>query len=116
IYLLYVSDASGLPTVSYPRNLIIAGRESQVTIVEGYVGAEAAPPLGPAGTGNLAAQGVYFTNAVSEIAVGEGAVLEYHRIQQESDTAFHFGRLQFHQERSSTIATHSIATGGALVR
>jgi Fe-S cluster assembly protein SufD len=116
IYLLYVSDASGLPTVSYPRNLIIAGRESQATIVEAYVGPEAAPLFSSVGARSLEPEGVYFTNAVSEIAVGEGAVLEYYRIQQESERAFHFGRLQFHQERSSNLATHSIATGGALAR
>jgi Fe-S cluster assembly protein SufD len=139
IYLLYVSDPSELPTVSYPRNLIIAGRDSQASIVEGYISLggvprrweTAATGAGPeqrrsettaTGAGSeqrrsqTAATGVYFTNAVSEIAVGEGAVLEYHRIQQESERAFHFGRLQFHQERSSNLATHSIALGGALVR
>ena len=112
IYLLYVSDASQLPTVSYPRNLVIAGRESQATIIEAYVWG------GTGGTGKSAAanEGLYFTNAVSEVAVGEGAVIEYHRLQQESDRGFHFGRVQFHQERSSSVATHSIATGGALVR
>ena len=45
IYLLYISEASGFPTVSYPRNLIIAGRESQATIIEGYLGV--APALLP---------------------------------------------------------------------
>jgi Fe-S cluster assembly protein SufD len=116
IYLLYVSDAVGFPTVSYPRNLIIAGRESQATIIEGYVGPVAGPPVAPAGPTNLAPEGVYFTNAVSEIAVGEGAVIEYHRLQLESERAFHFGRLNFRLERSSSVATRSIATGGALVR
>jgi len=108
VYLLYISEPSGEPTVCYPRNLIMAGRESQASIVEAYV---------CAGRGKSAkAEGVYFTNAVSEVVVGEGAVLEYHRLQQESDRAFHFGRLVFHQDRSSNVATHSIATGGALVR
>jgi Fe-S cluster assembly protein SufD len=134
IYLLYVSDANGLPTVSYPRNLIIAGRESQATIVEGYLwagtgtlacagtsagrdtGKSACAIVGSVDTTGLAPEGVYFTNAVSEIAMGEGAVIEYHRLQQESERAFHFGRLQFHQERSSNLATHSVAIGGALVR
>jgi Fe-S cluster assembly protein SufD len=133
IYLLYISEASGFPMVSYPRNLIIAGRESQATIVEGYISsgtgtlacAGASPEKGAGriayvtDTGKSACAtdgGVYFTNAVSEIALGEGAVIEYHRIQQESERAFHFGRLQFHQERSSSLATHSIALGGALVR
>ena len=109
IYLLYVSDPSGLPTVSYPRNLIVAGRESQATIIEAYVGEGARRSAG-------AADSVYFTNAVSEVAVGEGAVIAYHRVQQENENAFHFGRLVFHQERSSNVATHSIATGGRLVR
>jgi FeS assembly protein SufD len=177
IYLLYVSDPSGLPTVSYPRNLIIAGRESQASIVEGYISLGGTPLAGSARrrsetaataagadqrrsetaataggaerrrsetaataggaerrrseaaataagaerrrsetAATAAPEGVYFTNAVSEIVVGEGAVLEYHRIQQESERAFHFGRLQFHQEHSSNLATHSIALGGALVR
>jgi len=129
IYLLYVSDVNGIPTVSYPRNLIVAGRESQASIVEAYICGSTGTPAcadmsledgtgGDAGAGQSAraTEGVYFTNAVSEIAVGEGAVIEYHRIQQESERAFHFGRLEFHQERSSSVATHSIATGGALVR
>jgi len=116
IYLLYVSEASGLPTVSYPRNLIIAGRESQATIVEAYMGIEAAAPFQSTDAGSQPSEGVYLTNAVSEIVLGEGAVIEYHRIQQESERAFHFGRLQFHQERASSLATHSVALGGALVR
>jgi Fe-S cluster assembly protein SufD len=120
IYLLYVSEASGIPTVTYPRNLIVAGRESQATIVEAYVGGNAGTFAG-ADTNQRAstsrsACATYFTNAVSEVAVSEGAVIDYHRVQQEGDKAFHFGRLVFHQERSSNVATHSIATGGALVR
>jgi len=121
IYLLYVSEASGIPTVTYPRNLIVAGRESQATIVEAYVGGNTGTLAGAdtnqrTSTGKSACAATYFTNAVSEVAVGEGAVIDYHRVQQEGDKAFHFGRLVFHQERSSNVATHSIATGGALVR
>jgi Fe-S cluster assembly protein SufD len=123
IYLLYVSDPNGLPTVSYPRNLIIAGRESQASIVEAYVCGSTRTLAGAdvdrekaAGKGACPTDEVYFTNAVSEVAVGEGAVINYHRLQQESDRAFHFGRLVFHQDRSSNVATHSIATGGRLVR
>jgi len=70
IYLLYVSVPGELPTVSYPRNLIVLGRESQATIIEGYVGLRATEER----LSETAATGVYFTNAVSEIAIGEGAV------------------------------------------
>jgi Fe-S cluster assembly protein SufD len=106
ICLLYVSVPDFHPTVSYPRNLVVVGRESQASLIECYAGLEA----------GAAPAAVYLSNAVSEVVVGEGAVLEYHRIQEEGDGAFHFGRLVFHQERASSVANHSMATGGALAR
>jgi Fe-S cluster assembly protein SufD len=101
IHLLFISTAPGTASASYPRNLIVAGNNSQVTIVETYVGTEKA---------------VYFTNAVTEIVVGENAVLDHYKLQRESKEAFHVATLQVHQARSSTFASHSIALGGALVR
>jgi Fe-S cluster assembly protein SufD len=101
IHLLFISTAPGTASASYPRNLIVAGNNSQVTIVETYVGTEKA---------------VYFTNAVTEIVVGENAVLDHCKLQRESEEAFHIATLQVHQARSSTFASHSIALGGALVR
>jgi len=101
IHLLFISTALGTASASYPRNLIVAGNNSQVTIVETYVGTEKA---------------VYFTNAVTEVVVGENAVLDHYKLQRESKEAFHIATLQVHQARSSTFASHSIALGGALVR
>jgi Fe-S cluster assembly protein SufD len=40
IYLLYVSVPGGRPAVTYPRNLILAGRAAQATVIEGYIGLE----------------------------------------------------------------------------
>jgi Fe-S cluster assembly protein SufD len=51
LQLLFISTAQAEPTVSYPRNLILVGPDSQATIVESYIGVETA---------------VYFTNAVTE--------------------------------------------------
>ena len=59
IHLLFVSTADGHPTVSHPRTLILAGENSQATIVESYAGPKAS---------------VYFTNAVTEIVCAENAV------------------------------------------
>jgi Fe-S cluster assembly protein SufD len=101
IQLLFISTARGTATASHPRNLIVAGDGSQATIVETYVGADKA---------------VYFTNAVTEIVVGENAALDHYKLQRESEEAFHVATLQVHQARSSTFASHSIALGGALVR
>jgi len=99
--LLSVSAPDGRPAVSYPRTLILAGRDSQAEIIEGFLGLE---------------DSLYFSNAVTEIVVGEGAVIGYAKLEAESDRAFHFGALHVRQERSSNFTSHSIGLGGSLVR
>jgi Fe-S cluster assembly protein SufD len=101
LHLLFLSTTCGEPIVSYPRNLIVIDPESQATIVESYVG-----------LGNE----VYFTNAVTELIAGEHAVIDHTRVQLESPEAFHMATLQVQQGRSSTVVSHTIALGGALVR
>jgi Fe-S cluster assembly protein SufD len=101
LHLLFISTAHAEPIVSYPRNLILVGPDSQATIVESYIGFE---------------NDLYFTNAVTEVVAGEHAVVDHYRLQLESPQAFHIGTLQVQQERSSTLVSHSIAAGGALVR
>ena len=62
------------PLVSHPRNIVIVERGARAAVVESYV---------------ALAEGVYWTNAVTELVVGEGARLEYCRVQRESRDAFH---------------------------
>ena len=97
IHLLFIGHGDAI--WSHPRNLIIAGANSQVTVVETYVGS-----------------GAYLTNAVTEIVAGENAVVDYYRIGCESRDAFHIGSVFSHQQRSSSVTSHSISIGGALVR
>jgi Fe-S cluster assembly protein SufD len=101
IHILYVTVPGVEPIVVHPRNLIIADEASQVTIIESYVG------LG---------EGVYFTNAVTEISVGEGAVVDHYKVQRESTQAYHVGTTQLYQRRSSTASSHTISIGGGIVR
>lgn len=101
ILILYISTAGEAGATSYPRNLIIAERESKATIIESYVSVIDAP---------------YFTNAVTEIVVGENASLEHCKVQRESLQAFHVSAIQMQQERSSRLLSHSIAIGAKLAR
>ena len=101
IHLVFISTARGTASASHPRNLIVAGHNSQATIVETYVGTDKA---------------VYFTNAVTEVVVGENAAIDHYKLQRESEEAFHVATLEVHQGRSSNFGSHSIALGGALVR
>lgn len=101
IQLLFLSVPSGGPSVSHPRILIVAGRGSQASVIEAYVGAGGA---------------AYLTNAVTEIGLGDGAVLDHYRIQQESDLAFHVATVQAIQGRQSIFTSHNVALGAALAR
>jgi Fe-S cluster assembly protein SufD len=97
IHLLYIGRGDGI--WSHPRNLIVAGRGSQLTVVETYAG-----------------DGRYFTNVVTEIVAEDGAVVDHYKVECESIDAYHVGTVQIHQERSSTVTAHSFALGGAIVR
>lgn len=96
VHLLFIGSDG---YASHPRNLIVAERGAQLAVVETYVGS-----------------GAYFTNAVTELVAKDGAVIEHTKVMCESLEAFHVGTLQIHQERSSSVVSHCISTGGSLVR
>ena len=98
IHFLFISDGEG---VSHPRNLIITGRNSRATVIESYVS-----------LGN----GEYFTNAVTEISLGEGSHLDHYKLQRESESAFHVGTVQVREARDSQLHSFSLAVGGSLAR
>src|SRR5882757_8387355 len=93
--------ASGKQVVTHPRNLIVVEREARAAIVETYASLE---------------QDVYWTNAVTEISAGDGARVDFHRVQRESPRAYHVAATQTHQGRDSTVSLHTVAFGGALAR
>lgn len=100
IHLLYVGGGdTGHPVMSHHRNLIVAGRGSQITVVESFFG-----------------KGTYFTNSVTEVVACDGAVVDHYKFENESLEAFHIGTVQIHQERSSSVTSRTVAIGGGLVR
>jgi Fe-S cluster assembly protein SufD len=101
IHVIYVTGADGQRVMAHPRTLVVAGAQSQVRIVESYVGANG---------------DAYFTNAVSEVFVGENASVDHYKVQQESLDAFHVASLHVHTARSAVFSSHSFALGGKLVR
>lgn len=101
IHLVFVSVPGREPMTAHPRSLIVAGVNSQATIVESYVS------LGDGGA---------FTNAVTEVVLQENAGIDHYKIQRENSQTFHVATLQVQQGRSSRFSSHSITTGGALAR
>jgi Fe-S cluster assembly protein SufD len=101
IHLIFISTGNSSPTASHPRNLIIAQRDTQATIIESYVGLN---------------DGVYLTNAVTEVSVAENAVVDHCKMQQESADGYHVATTQVRQQRASRFSSHYFSLGGQLVR
>jgi Fe-S cluster assembly protein SufD len=101
VHLLFYSSSAedGRATVSFPRNLIVTGENSQLSIVETYIG-----------------HGEYFNCPVTELAVGANSSVDHYKVQRESREAFHVATFQVWGDRDSTPSSHSISIGGALVR
>ncbi|HXT14739.1 MAG TPA: Fe-S cluster assembly protein SufD [Gemmatimonadaceae bacterium] len=101
IHLLFVTDATAAKGMLHPRNLIVAGRHSKATVIESYVSLSDAR---------------YLTNAVTEVAVGEGATLRHYKLQREGARAFHVGTIDVDQAKDSHYVSFSFVTGATLSR
>jgi Fe-S cluster assembly protein SufD len=102
IQLLFLATpVAGARLVAHPRNLIVLEREARATVVETYAA------LG---------EGVYWTNAVTEVVAGDGARVDCYRVQRESDRAYHVAVTDVHQGRDSTVNVHAVSFGAALAR
>jgi Fe-S cluster assembly protein SufD len=101
VNLVFLAVETGAPWVCHPRNLIVAGENSQVTIVETFLSSSSGP---------------YLTNAVTEIVGEAGAVVDYCKVEQESPQGFHFAATDAHLARDASLRSYSFSFGGALVR
>jgi Fe-S cluster assembly protein SufD len=101
IHFLFVSDSNAENTAVQTHNLVFAERHSECAVIESYVSV--------GGTS-------YFTNAVTEVFLGDGARLGHYKLQTESRDAFHVGTIQVHQARESRYESFSFATGAKLSR
>lgn len=101
IHLLFVSAATGTPSLHTSRNLIVAGTGSRLSIVESY---------------HTIGGGADLTNVVSEVVVGAGAVIEHDKLQQQSSRSFHVGTTQIQQLAGSAVTSNAVMLGGAIVR
>jgi Fe-S cluster assembly protein SufD len=100
VHLLFLSSSEdGRATMSFPRNLIVTGESSQLTLVETYAGT-----------------GAYFNCPVTELAVGANSAVDHYKVQRESRDAFHMATFQLLGSRDCVPSSHSISLGGGLVR
>jgi Fe-S cluster assembly protein SufD len=100
IQLLFIASEKQ-PFLASPRNLVIIGKRSRVSIVESYV--------------SLTDQ-TYLTNAVTEIVAGDESIVEHDKLQNESLRAFHVAMIHAKLGAKAQFTSNSIAVGGSIVR
>ncbi|MEH1855352.1 MAG: Fe-S cluster assembly protein SufD [Nostoc sp.] len=112
IHLQFVTVAE--PSIfSLPRCLVVAEAGSSLILVEEYT-----TPSGLVGdfVENTTPEFVGFTNAVTEIWLGENAQVNHTRIQREHLADFHIGKTAVIQARDSRYTSHAITLGAKLSR
>jgi len=101
IHVVFIATAAHDGRASHPRVMVKADDNSRAVLVERHIALDDA---------------VYFSNVVSEIALGKNTAVEYYRLQEESAKAFHISGVHVHQERDSRFEAHTVTLGCALLR
>ncbi len=101
VQILYLTGNEKSEILSSPRNLIVAGKNSQAKIIINY------QPLFDV---------KYFTNVVTDVFTDENAIIDFYKIQNESEKAFHIDKIDITQKGKSVVSNFSLSFGGALVR
>jgi Fe-S cluster assembly protein SufD len=99
IQLVFVSGLDERSTVSAPRILIVADEGSRATVVEQHLG-----------------NGASLSCPVSEIVLGEKAVVDHVIVQEEDRSAHHLAVRQVKLAEGSRYSAQAISLGGALSR
>jgi Fe-S cluster assembly protein SufD len=102
IQILFVNTPGAHRMMAATRLLVVAGEQSQLTLIETYAG--------------LPGTGQGFTNAVTDVLLSEGAVVDHYKLQRETTTAYHMASMFVHCGRNANFSSHSFATGGRIVR
>lgn len=100
IHIIVLNGGAG-KSMAHPRTLIVAGAGSEAKIAQTFFGAPGE---------------AHFTNAVTEVSVGDGAVLDLYTDQRETDIAYHIAGVYARIDRAATFRTRTITLGGKLLR
>jgi len=89
------------PAMVCPRIVVMAGEQSQIFIVESYGGLSGGPSL---------------TNAVTQIDLAPGAMVDHVKLQREPASAFHLAATFARVDRAATFTSHAVTLGGRIAR
>ncbi|WP_420147185.1 Fe-S cluster assembly protein SufD [Spirosoma sp.] len=101
IILRFITDARQKNISSQPRNLITVGKNAEVMMAESY------RTLGDQAS---------FVNVVTEIALDRDARMQYYKVQNETEKAYHIGTTQVFQTDNSHFYSATVTLNGNFVR
>ncbi len=104
VHLVYVGSRSSATSASYPRLLVIAGDNSQCTLVESFIELPDA------------SRARHLTNVVAEVSVGANARLEHIRLTEGTERTLQLAYLGARLGRDAFYGSRVVAIGGALTR
>ena len=101
VHVVSIGAAGDAPRLFHPRLLILAEENSRGCVLESHVGV---------------GDGVYFSNAVAEIAVEPGAALRHYKLQNEHPAAFHVAAAKARLVSTARYESFVLQVGGRLAR
>ena len=101
IHLLLISNTVQANTAMFPRVLVVAEENSSASVIESYASTD---------------DELYFTNAVVEIVLKDGARLNHYKVQRESTKAFHVATTNVELGPNSSYDATTITFGAQLSR
>jgi Fe-S cluster assembly protein SufD len=101
VQLLHIATGAQGGASAHTRHVIIAERGAKLTVLENYLSAGSS---------------MHVTNVATELVVGEGAVVEHCKFQEENLNAYHMATLHAHLGRNCNVIAHSFVTGARLSR
>jgi Fe-S cluster assembly protein SufD len=101
VQLLFTSTRTDAETAAFPRVLVVAERNSRLDIIESYA---------------AVGDGTYFTDALVEVFVGEGARINHCKVQDESGRAFHVAATRAELARDGFYDLTTVTLGAQLSR
>lgn len=96
IEVLFINEGEN-PLINSIKNMIIAERHAEATVVELHVGLS---------------NSSYLSNPVTLFTLKENAHVDHYKLNEEGNQSIHVGAIEVHQEQQSRFSTHAFALGG----
>jgi len=101
LHIIFISTQGTRPVASYPRLMIVSGKDSSISVIETHVSKTGIKGL---------------SNSVVELEIEAGAEVKYARVQRNSPDFFHISTTQVQQAEGSSFSSVALDLGAKLTR